>query len=373
MGAWGKSAAAVAAALVSTFVTVPSGWAGAGASRFGDAKVLAEVPPPGFPEGIAVRGNTAYVAGPATFGTTGGPPSMVWAFDTDSGALVASYPVAGEDTTTEHANSSVAFAGDGRLYVLNTQLGLYRLEPGTGVQDKYGNPFPDLRPCPLAPECSPTLTDAPPIPNDLAFDSAGNAYVTDSTQGTIWRVPAGGGEPERWFQDQRLASEYIGVNGIRFNPERTHLFLTVSTDLTGRSFVYTLRLPSLEDPSLTDESLQPFHEYLPGELPDGLAFGRSGLLYVAMANPDFSGVSVLRVEQDASGVPRGNEVRRLSNAAASPGEPYDSPANIAFDGKGSMLLTNHAFTTGAVDPDEFNVLSVFVDEKAYPLEKPAIT
>ena len=54
---------------------VTSGVPAAAAPRpFGDVEVLAKVPtPPGFPEGIAVQGNRVYVAGPATFGTTGKP------------------------------------------------------------------------------------------------------------------------------------------------------------------------------------------------------------------------------------------------------------------------------------------------------------
>ena len=85
--------------------------AGAGDNRpFGDAKILAKVPPePGFPEGIAVKGNRVYVAGPATFGTTGKGPSAVHAFDVHSGALVSTYPTQGEDLLAEHAWASPGF------------------------------------------------------------------------------------------------------------------------------------------------------------------------------------------------------------------------------------------------------------------------
>ncbi|CAN5168703.1 hypothetical protein BH18ACT4_BH18ACT4_10440 [soil metagenome] len=211
---------------------------------FGDARILARVPtPPGYPEGIAVRGNRVYVAGPATFGTAGQGPSMVLVYNTVTGALIDTFETVGEDLSAEHANSSIAFDRQGRLYVLNTQLGLYRLTPWTGEQEQYGNPFPDLPPCVSAPApCSPTPFPTPPLPNDLAFDPAGNAYVTDSLQATILRVPPGGGEPETWFQDIRLASTFIGVNGIRLDPTRTKIFVTVTADLDGNSFVSTLPL-----------------------------------------------------------------------------------------------------------------------------------
>lgn len=336
------------------------------APPFGNAKIISPVPtPPGFPEGIAVRGNRFYVAGPATFGTTGKPASQVLAYDISGGPPVKSYPTMGENLGMEHANSSIAFDGDGRLYVLNTQLGMYRLYPGSGQQEAFSQPFPHLPPCGPLPgsQCSPTPVDAPPIPNDLAFDEAGNAYVTDSTQATIWRIPAEGSpphEPQIWFQDPRLASEYIGVNGLRLSPDRSKVFVTVTTDLEGDSFVYTL--PLVSEPKASD--LKVFHKYGPGELPDGIAFGQSGLLYVAIATPSASGVSAL--------APNGEEKFRLSNPALSPSSPYDSPANIAFNGKGSILLTNHAFATGAVDPSQFSVVEVWVDDKASPLAKPIV-
>ena len=52
---------------------------------------------------------------------------------TATGAQKARYDVAGENLLSEHANSSIAFDGEGRLYVLNTQLGVYRLK-GKGQQ-----------------------------------------------------------------------------------------------------------------------------------------------------------------------------------------------------------------------------------------------
>ena len=41
---------------------------------------------------------------------------------------------------------------------------------------------------------------------------------------------------------------------------------------------------------------------------------------------------------------------------------------IAFDGHGSLLVTNHAFATGI--PSNFTVLDVYVGDKGSPLSKP---
>ena len=331
------------------------------ARAYGDAQVLATFPtPPGFPEGIAVKGNKVYVSGPARFGTAGTGPSTVVAYNRDTGALEATYTTQGEALAYEHANSCIAFDGNGKLYVLNIQLGMYRIDTGSGQQESYSTPFPDLPACDgnNAP-CSPTAFDAPALPNDLAFDEDGNAYVTDSLQATIWRVAAGGGTPQIWFQDARLgtfSAEGIGANGIRLSPDRSKAYVAVTISPTGQGFIYTL--PLVAAPVASD--LAVFKAFAPTDLPDGIAFGKSGNLYVAIATPGLSGVVILG--------PDGSEVGRLTNAAPGDIAPYDSPANIAFDGHGSLVVTNHAFAT--MIPSNFTVLDVYVGDKGSPLSKP---
>ncbi len=328
---------------------------------YGDAQTLATFPAePGYPEGIAVKGNKVYVSGPARFGTAGTGPSVVVAYNRDTGETEATYTTEGEALAYEHANSCIAFDGQGRLYVLNLQLGVYRIDTETGQQQAYSTPFPDLPACDgtNAP-CSPTAFDAPALPNDIAFDEDGSAYVTDSLQATVWRVPAGGGAPQIWFQDARFATvpvQGIGTNGIRLSPDRSKAYVSVTIDQTGKAFIYTL--PLVANPQASD--LKVFKAFGPTDLPDGIAFGKSGNLYVTIATPGLSGIVIL----DQAG----DEVGRLKNAAPGMISPYDSPANIAFDGHGSILLTNHAFATGI--PSHFTVLDVYVGDKGSPLSKP---
>lgn len=340
---------------------LPAGPARADQRPYGDARILAPVPAPGFPEGIAVWANKVYVAGPAVFGTAGSGPSHTWAFNASTGAVDRSWVTEGENLALEHANSGVAVDRIGRVYVLNIQIGMFRILHD-GTQESYSSPFPDLPICSAVPAgtpCAPMPFDAPALPNDLAFDDAGNAYVTDSLQATIWRVPPGGGDPQIWFQDVRLATTFVGVNGIKISPDGTAVYVSVSADLAGRAWIY--RLPLVPVPSAAN--LVAFHEYTGGDFPDGFAFGETGLLYVAIATPFASGVSIL----DQTGA----EIRRLANGA-NPISPYDSPANIAFDGKGSMLLSNHAFATGPTNPEQFAVLDVFVDDRGAPLARPKL-
>lgn len=355
-GALGALSLALCAALPATAAL---------AAEFGEVSVLAQVPVPnGFPEGIAVKGNRFYVGGPATLGTSiNNKPSRVFEFDLNSGALTRTFLTQGETVFgSEHANSCLAFDGADRLYVLNNQIGTWRLDLETEAQSSYTPPFEDLQACALTlgkKPCSPTLANLPALPNDIVFDEAGNAYVSDSLQATIWRIPPGGGQPQVWFQDSRFASSYIGVNGLRLSPDRTRMFISVTLDLLGRGFIYTL--PLVAQPQKAD--LQVFHSYPIGG-PDGFAFGKSGKLYVTLAIPGFSGISILE--------PDGTESARLGNPLLSPFKPYDSPANVAFDHKGNLLVTNHAFATGLLLPAQFQVLKVFVDDTASPLAKPLL-
>ena len=328
---------------------------------FGDVRVLATVPtPPGSPEGVAFHKDRVYVAGPAKLGTILSGPSKVLEFHGDTGQLTRTWDTQGENILGEHANSCVAFDAHDRLYVVNTQIGIYRIDVTSGAQTSYSTPFPDLPACNLlvTNNCSPTPLGLPPLPNDLVFASNGDAYVSDSMQATIWRVPAGGGDPQIWFQDRRFASPYIGVNGLRIDPTGTRLYLTVTTDLLARSFVYTL--PLVAHPTAAD--LAVFHAFAPGDAPDGIAFGATGKLYVTLSLPTTSGFVVLR--------PDGSEEARVTSNLLSPTVPFDSPANVAFDGAGSMFVVNHAFLTNL--PSHFTVLEVFVDDPGLPLNLPRL-
>ncbi len=315
---------------------------------FGDTATLAPFPAnPGFPEGVAVKDGIVYAAGAATLGTTGAGPSAVIAYDRATGAVVRRYDTVGENRLSEHGGSSIAFGTDGRLYVLNTQLGLYRLDVATGAQEAYSSPFPDLKPClPIihTTNCSPNPVDLPPLPNDIAFAPNGDAYVTDSFQATIWRVPAGGGAPQIWLQSAKFVSPYIGVNGLRLSPDGSALYATVSIPLTGAGTLY--RIP------LATRALQKVHTFALGDLPDGIAFTAGGDIAVVQAGPLSAGVDIVS--------PAGIVKRTVR------GPLFDGPANIAFDGAGRALMTNHAPVTGLV-LRKFSILDVDLEDAGTPL------
>ncbi len=338
-------------------VSLPPGLATAGLARtVGDSAVVAHLPPPGFPnggfpEGIAVNGHTMYVSSPAQNGNRG--PAHVFAFDTRNGSLLRDYVIPAKDLLTDHGLVGVALDGTGHLYVADIQRGIVKVHLASGVVSDYAA-IPDLHPCPLFNPCSPALTDRPPFPNDIAFDSAGNAYVTDSFQATIWRIPPGGRQAIPWFQHASLDAP-LGPNGIRLDTGGTRLCFAV-TGPPGAIYC----LPLTGQPKAND--LAVFHDFgLDG--PDNFAFGESGRLYVALAFANQ--ISVLRGD--------GSEERRLSGPAkdGTGSVPWDAPAGVAFDNSSkALLVTNHALVTGIVNPSLFVVFDVFVSEAGHPLERP---
>jgi len=323
---------------------------------------------PGFPEGVIVYGSHVYVSGPARFGTAGTGPSAIQVYDRKTGVLESTIYVAGEALAFEHALSNMAVDDDGRIYALSTQLGLIRFTKigNTYVQDSHGAPLPDLPTCGAVPSgpCAPTFpvfVDFPPIPNDVVFDAQGYAYVTDSLQATIFRYAPGGGAPEIWFQSplfQGGGPIPFGTNGIRLSPMRDYIYVAISTSALDPNLGTIYRLPLVDAPSAAD--LGVFHAYTFSELPDQLAFGADGKLYVSLALSNQ--ISVL--------AENGTELSRFGSSPTD-AIPLDNPAGIAFDSRTkSLLIANHALLSG--DPAHFAVLQVFVGDAGDPLEMPIL-
>jgi len=72
-------------------------------------------------------------------------------------------------------------------------------------------------------------------PNALAFDQAGNVYISDSGQGTIWRTGADGGSAVAWVTDDLLTPKGVppfGANGMAFNNAGTAMFVANTSNDT---------------------------------------------------------------------------------------------------------------------------------------------
>lgn len=348
----------------------PPGYAAAAEPAVGSTTRFARIPAPGFAEGSVLAGDTLFVGTEYGLrGNAGGPPSKIFLFDRRSGALEGSIVVAGEDLGRNHAVIGMAVDGVGRLYVGAEGTGVlrFRQERGRWLQETYAV-LPDLRPCRGDPApCSPTRDDRVTLPNDLAFDDAGNLYVADSWQATVWKVAPGTRTVTAWFQDERFDHVY-GANGVRLGPDGRHVFLAVTgpdalgaDEAGGPPAIYTL--PLTDHPARAD--LRLFHAFQSPESPDGIGFGASGRLYVMSV-----GTSTVHVLE-----PDGGESARFPDpvANATSADPYDNNSSFVFnDARGTILVVNHAVFDGDAFPDRHLVLEAYVGDTGLPLARPVM-
>jgi hypothetical protein len=79
----------------------------------GDSKLVARVPFPGYPEGIVVTDNTAWVSGPAAFGVPGNAQaSPIFGFDLKTGSLVRTITLQNQPQAALKALSCIAADDD---------------------------------------------------------------------------------------------------------------------------------------------------------------------------------------------------------------------------------------------------------------------
>ena len=192
--------------------------------------------------------------------------------------------------------------------------------------------------------------------NDLAFDRAGNLLMTDDKP-RLWRVTPDG-RAAVYFEDPRLLGLVGfagGPLGGRIDPTSQWFYfsITLSAEFPGDAVIYRLRL--VDHPTAAD--LQLVHRFpaVAGQIPpqaSGIAFARSGNLYVGLIGPN----------QIAMLDPSGNEIRRISSPL------FESPWGFAFLGD-SLLVTN-ADINPVENPRKWVVSRVFVGEPGLPLNRP---
>src|SRR5262249_2987512 len=180
----------------------------------GDVERFATLPPgEAHPEGITVDRNGNGVVTPCGGGKASGP-GQLFVFGRN-GKLLRQVSVAGSSNLlldlafqpNQNQNSSLLIIDFGNKKVL-------KVNPITGASTDFITIPPLKRPTAGL--------------NVLTFDDAGNVYVSDSFNGTIWRTGPGGGEATDWKSDAKLTTNGVppfGANGLAFNKARTAFFV----------------------------------------------------------------------------------------------------------------------------------------------------
>ena len=178
-----------------------------------------------------------------------------------------------------------------------------------------------------------------PAPNALAFDKDGNLYVSDSFQGTVFRInnPAACAPAcavTTLIQDPLLATAGFppfGANGIAFNSDESALFIAN----TGDDRVLKLNLAS--------SGLTVFAESINGA--DGIVFDGRGRLWVAANQAD----EVVALNEHGRVVARLGEFQGIGNDGSPNGLLF--PASLVIVGD-DMFVTNLALPLTAAVGDE---------------------
>jgi len=335
--------------------------AGSGHRPRWDTRVLALVPPPGYPARAYVSPNRRIYEGTYDNPSGDSVPSRVFEY-AGRGALLRSWTVRGQDLSTDHGVQVATSDARGRLILLDrSPPRALTLNPRTGRFRRYAT-FTDLPTCApgqAGPSCSPTLTDQPPVPDYAAWGRDGSLYVTDYLQGVIWRVPRGGGKAKVWLSDPRLDGEQFGTTGIVTTRDRRRLLFAQQSSAGGgdgdpsTGKLYAVRVRRHHRPG----PIRQLWESEPLDGPDGFAIARSGRVYVALAGSN-------QIAEVGAG---GEEVDRFP-ATPQSGEngssvPFDTPSSVMFLGR-RLIVANQAFFSG--DPSHQAILDVRAGDRGLP-------
>ncbi|GHH24904.1 SMP-30/gluconolactonase/LRE family protein [Streptomyces rubradiris] len=184
------------------------------------------------------------------------------------------------------------------------------------------------------------------LANDLVLDPAGNAYVTDSFTGRIFKVTPSG-TASTFAYDEKIDAGYdstgmpnVGVNGIVYHP--AGFLITVRYD-TGQLF----RIPLNEPGAVTEIKLD---RRIPGT--DGMALGTDGTLYAATNTIRSNGVDALMKL-------RSDDCWKSARVVSEQASPEVAPTTMALTPFGDYVLSSNVnvlFQSGGTETRDGFVL-----------------
>jgi hypothetical protein len=242
------------------------------------------VPPPGAPAALVADTTQLFVG---TDNASGGPSMLMVLSRTGQQARVIT--ITGQPASRVGGLSAAARWGSALIVTDRSRGALLRVDPRTGEQHVLAQ-LPDLPPCGvgISGVCQPGFQDQPPSPEGVVVTPS-QAYVTDSTQGIIWRYSFATRQLAPWYNSSDFATGK-GPSGLAVDSVGDLVFSVAETlDPAAPLMAAVYRLGVAADGTAGTRTL--LASFAGGSQPGPLAFGRGGNVYVGLRSA--GGVSVI--------------------------------------------------------------------------------
>ncbi|HZE52655.1 MAG TPA: SMP-30/gluconolactonase/LRE family protein [Bradyrhizobium sp.] len=174
----------------------------------------------------------------------------------------------------------------------------------------------------------------PPIANSglnaLTFDKLGNAYISDSFNGVIWKVGPNGGTPTVWSNSPLLGpgsglTPPFGANGVEFNNAGNVLFVA------NTAFHQIIQIPVNGDGSAGTASV-----FITGiNAPDGIAIDHDDNIWICANQED----DIVVIDKTGKVIAKLGDFNGFSKDGVASGLLF--PASLAFSLDGKTLYVSN--------------------------------
>ena len=166
--------------------------------------------------------------------------------------------------------------------------------------------------------------------NALTFDKIGNAYISDSFNGIIWKVGPNGGTPAVWSNNPLLSpgtglTPPFGANGVEFSNDGTKLFVA------NTAFHQIIQIPVNPDGSAGTASV-----FITGiNAPDGIAIDRDENIWICANQED----DIVVIDKTGKVIAKLGDFNGFDENGVARGLLF--PASLAFSLDGRTLYVSN--------------------------------
>ena len=166
--------------------------------------------------------------------------------------------------------------------------------------------------------------------NALTFDKAGNAYISDSFQGVIWKVGPNGGAATPWSSDPLLGpgtglTPPFGANGVEFSNDGKTLFVA------NTAFHQIIQIPVNPNGSAGTASI-----FITGiNAPDGIAIDSDDNIWICANQED----EIVVIDKTGKVIAKLGDFNGFNKDGVASGLLF--PASLAFSLDGTKLYVSN--------------------------------